>query len=110
MALKIDVQEVEEATKIRSKFLRALENEEYDLLPGQSYVKSFLRTYSEYLGLDPRVMVDMYRASGGAEEDPGQNTVYVEPERKGRRIAVLAAAILLLLVILFVVGVFGGGK
>ena len=54
MTMKIDVHEVEETTKIRAKYLRALENEEYDLLPGPAYVKSFLRTYADYLGLDSR--------------------------------------------------------
>ena len=44
-ARKIDINEVEAATKIRAKYLRALENEEWDLLPGPTYVKSFLRTY-----------------------------------------------------------------
>ena len=39
-------------TKIRAKYLRALENEEFGLLPGPTYVKSFLRTYAEKLGLD----------------------------------------------------------
>jgi cytoskeletal protein RodZ len=110
MAQKIDVQEVEEATKIRAKFLRALENEEYDLLPGQSYVKSFLRTYSEYLGLDPRAMVDLYRASVGPEEEPGHSPVGNEPTGGGRWIVFAVAAILLLLAILFVVGVLGGGN
>jgi cytoskeleton protein RodZ len=58
---RIDMTEVETATKIRSKYLRALENEEWDLLPGPTFVKSFLRTYAEYLGLDARLLVEEYR-------------------------------------------------
>jgi cytoskeletal protein RodZ len=53
--------EVETATKIRGKYLRALENEEWDLLPGPTFVKSFLRTYAQYLGLDARLLVEEYR-------------------------------------------------
>jgi len=53
--------EVEAATKIRAKYLRALENEEWDLLPGPTFVKTFLRTYAEYLDLDPRLLVEEYR-------------------------------------------------
>jgi cytoskeleton protein RodZ len=53
---------VEAATKIRAKYLRALENEEWDLLPGPTFVKTFLRTYADYLGLDARNLVEQYRA------------------------------------------------
>ena len=61
MRRRIDMTEVEAATKIRAKYLRALENEEWDLLPGPTFVKTFLRTYAEYLELDPRVLVEEYR-------------------------------------------------
>src|SRR3712207_8173863 len=58
MRRRIDMTEVEAATKIRAKYLRALENEEWDLLPGPTFVKTFLRTYAEYLDLDPRLLVE----------------------------------------------------
>ena len=61
MRRRIDMSEVEAATKIRGKYLRALENEEWDLLPGPTFVKTFLRTYAEYLGLDARMLVEEYR-------------------------------------------------
>jgi cytoskeletal protein RodZ len=61
MRRRIDMTEVEAATKIRAKYLRALENEEWDLLPGPTFVKTFLRTYAEYLELDPRMHVEEYR-------------------------------------------------
>jgi cytoskeleton protein RodZ len=61
MRAKIDINEVETRTKIRAKYLRAIENEEWDLLPGEIYVKSFLRTYADYLGLDTRQLLDDYR-------------------------------------------------
>ena len=61
MRRRIDMTEVESATKIRGKYLRALENEEWDLLPGPTFVKTFLRTYAEYLGLDSRLLVEEYR-------------------------------------------------
>ena len=60
MRRRIDITEVEAATKIRAKYLRALENEEWDLLPGPTFVKTFLRTYAEYLGLDARQLVEEY--------------------------------------------------
>ena len=61
MRNRIDITEVEAATKIRAKYLRALENEEWDLLPGPTFVKTFLRTYADYLGLDARKLVEEYR-------------------------------------------------
>jgi hypothetical protein len=61
MRARIDIGEVELRTKIRAKYLRAIENEEWGLLPGPIYVKSFLRTYAEYLGLDSRLLLDEYK-------------------------------------------------
>ena len=62
MRNRIDITDVEAATKIRAKYLRALENEEWELLPGPTFVKTFLRTYADYLGLDARNLVEDYRA------------------------------------------------
>ena len=61
MRARIDISEVEARTKIRAKYLRAIENEEWDLLPGPVYVKSFLRTYGDFLGLDSRLLVDEFK-------------------------------------------------
>jgi cytoskeleton protein RodZ len=61
MRARIDISEVEAATKIRAKYLRAIENEEWDMLPGPTFVKSFLRTYAEYLGIDGRLLVEEYK-------------------------------------------------
>src|SRR5207248_4698638 len=61
MRARIDISEVEARTKIRAKYLRAIENEEWDLLPGPVYAKSFLRTYGDYLGLDSRMLLDEFR-------------------------------------------------
>ena len=63
MRARIDVSEIEAKTKIRAKYLRALENEEWDLLPGPTFVKSFLRTYAQALGLDGKALVEEYRLS-----------------------------------------------
>jgi len=63
MRARIDVSEIEAKTKIRAKYLRALENEEWGLLPGPTFVKSFLRTYAQALGLDGKALVEEYRVS-----------------------------------------------
>jgi cytoskeleton protein RodZ len=61
MRQRIDISEIEAETKIRAKYLRALENEEWNLLPGPTYVKSFLRTYADALGLDGRLLLEEYK-------------------------------------------------
>ncbi|MGH3105060.1 MAG: helix-turn-helix domain-containing protein [Gaiellaceae bacterium] len=67
-----DLVDAEQTTKIRSKYLRALEDERFELLPAQTYVKGFLRSYAEYLGLDGQLYVDEYnsRYVTGEEEAP----------------------------------------
>jgi cytoskeleton protein RodZ len=68
MRERIDVSEIEAKTKIRAKYLRALENEEWDLLPGPTFVKSFLRTYAQALGLDDKALLEEYKLN---YEHPG---------------------------------------
>jgi transcriptional regulator with XRE-family HTH domain len=69
MRQRLDIADVEERTKIRAKYLRALENEEFGMLPGGTFVKTFLRTYAELLGLDPHVLVEEYRAKYEAGDE-----------------------------------------
>ena len=69
MRQRLDIADVERQTKIRAKYLRALENEEFSMLPGPTFVKTFLRTYAEVLGLDPHVLVEQYRADHEPRDD-----------------------------------------
>ena len=66
---QLELGEVELATKIRSRYLRALEEESFDALPAQTYVKGFLRTYADYLGLDGQLYVDEFNSRFGADGD-----------------------------------------
>lgn len=63
---KVGLPEVETATRIRVRYLQALESEEWDVLPGDVYVRSFIRTYASYLGLDGERLADEYRRSAAA--------------------------------------------
>ena len=58
----LDFAEVELATKIRAKYIRALEDEQFEVLPRGTYIKGFLRSYAEYLGLDGQLYVDEYNS------------------------------------------------
>ncbi len=75
MRERIDVSEIEATTKIRAKYLRALENEEWDLLPGPTFVKSFLRTYAGALGLDGKALVEEYRLHNERPSEPPEPIV-----------------------------------
>jgi cytoskeleton protein RodZ len=79
----LDFPEIEQGTKIRAKYLRALEDEQFDVLPAQTYVKGFLRSYAEYLGLDGQLYVDEYnsRFVGGEEEAPSRPRRSAPPSR-----------------------------
>src|SRR2546422_372213 len=114
----LDITEVEVATKIRAKYLRALENDEFSMLPGKTYVKSFLRTYAEYLGLDAHLLVEEYRAQHEPRGE-GELQAYVPPAQReaerGRAPTtfgpgtMVVAGVVMLLVIFAVIGLSGGG-
>src|SRR4051794_36282755 len=85
MRQRIDISEVEAETKIRGKYLRALENEEWNLLPGPTYVKSFLRTYADALGLDGRLLVEEYKLRHERLSDIELQPIAPPRVRDGRR-------------------------
>jgi hypothetical protein len=65
----LDFPELEQGTKIRAKYLRALEDEAFETLPSATYVKGFLRTYADYLGLDGQLYVDEYNVRYGSGDE-----------------------------------------
>ncbi len=80
----LDFPEIEQGTKIRGKYLRALEDEQFDVLPAQTYVKGFLRSYAEYLGLDGQLYVDEYNSRFVVgEEDPQSRPRRSAPPSRG---------------------------
>jgi cytoskeletal protein RodZ len=85
MRARIDVSEIEEQTKIRARYLRALENEEWGLLPGPAYTKSFLRAYAQALGLDGRALVEEYKAAYETNNDGERGELARQPASYGRR-------------------------
>jgi hypothetical protein len=113
---KIDITTVEAATKIRAKYLRAIENEEWGVLPGPTYVKTFLRTYAQYLGLDAHMLVDEYAARF---EDPEElelpafsreQRIRTRVRRVGppSRLAAAGGVVLVVIVFLLVLGLTAG--
>jgi cytoskeleton protein RodZ len=85
MRARIDVSEIEAQTKIRAKYLRALENEEWSLLPGPTFVKSFLRTYAQALGLDGKALVEEYRLHHERPSESMLEPIVSSPQRNQGR-------------------------
>ena len=109
----LEFPEAEQATKVRGKYLRALEDEQFDILPGQTYVKGFLRTYAEYLGLDGQLYVDEYnsRYIPGDEETPlraqNKSTVGRNPRVEAGVVLIALAAIGILTALVVLAWRFG---
>ena len=119
MRARIDISEIEAETKIRAKYLRALENEEWDLLPGPTYVRSFLRTYAEALGLDAKLLLEEYKLRHERPSDHDLMPIAPprrrDPRGRGRppgrgfpRWAAVGIVVVGLLVALYALGQSGG--
>ncbi|MFA4965689.1 MAG: RodZ domain-containing protein [Thermoleophilia bacterium] len=112
----LTLQQVEEDTKIRVKYVQAMENEDFDIMPGAAYVKGFLRTYCTYLGLDPEVIIGEYRSRGalrGENVEPfaGSSIIGKPRSHRGRNTAVFVAVVcLLVLAVIYVLGVRAGDE
>jgi hypothetical protein len=78
----LDISDCERETKIRGKYLRALEEEEFGMLPDPAYVKGFLRAYGEFLDVDPQLLLDEY-ASRFEPASENHHEVQPLPQRRG---------------------------
>jgi cytoskeleton protein RodZ len=109
----LDFPRIETETKIRGKYLRALEDEQFDVLPGETYVKGFLRTYADYLGLDGQLYVDEYNSRFTPSEEPA-TVRSAAPKRRSRpiesNVIVVTLAGIVAVTVLVVVGLAGIGS
>jgi cytoskeleton protein RodZ len=118
MRQRLDITDVEAQTKIRAKYLRALENEDFAMLPGSTFVKSFLRTYAEFLGLDPHLLVEEYRARHDPRDESELTPFARAPKGRQRRRRPprhpawlpVAAAVVAIVALLLVLGLTGGSS
>jgi cytoskeleton protein RodZ len=110
----IDFAQAELTTKIRGKYLRALEEEQFELLPAQTYVKGFLRTYADFLGLDGQLYVDEFnsRFVSGEDHEPRARRSAARPQRRNRRLetnfVVVALAIVTVVTVIVVISAWAG--
>ncbi len=105
---------VSDATKIRVRYLRALEAEDWSALPAPAYARGFLRTYASYLGLDADALVEEFRRTvgeGDAVPVEERRPVAAVPGGAGfpsRGVLIGAGAVVAVLAALFVIGQLGG--
>jgi cytoskeleton protein RodZ len=117
---KLSLEEVEAETKIRTRYLQAIENEEWDQLPEDTYARAFIRTYGRFLGLDGDRLAEEQRRGRGAAR-PGERLPQVDPRprpvvRKRRRRGagipprvMVAAVTALVIAALLAIGLTTGG-
>ena len=116
---KLSLQEVEAEIKIRTRYLQALENEDWEQLPGDTYARAFIRAYAALLGLDGDRLAEEQRRGRGASR-PGERLPRVDPRprkviarRRGHRAVpswlVTGAVVALVAAVLVAIGLLGGG-
>ena len=115
---KLSLQEVEEATKIRGRYLQAIEDEDWDGLPSDTYARAFIRTYAALVGLDGERLAEEQRRDQGAAR-PGERLPRVDPRprpvtrRRRRRVPswlATAAVLAVVVAVLVAVALSGGGE
>src|SRR6187455_815118 len=100
----VELSEVEAATKIRRRYLNAIENEAWDVLPGPAYAAGFVRAYADYLGLDGA------RMAAECPLQPSPPLPRSEPRHGPRRRVPPAVAVSIgLVAVIGVVGLLWGG-
>ena len=113
----LELEEMEQRTKVRAKYLRLLEDERFDQLPGHAYTKGFLQVYADALGLDGRLYVEEYNSRYVAGEDelsprlprgPSRSPRRRRERRETRTVAAALAAILVVTAFVIAAWRFGG--
>jgi cytoskeleton protein RodZ len=101
---ELELSQIERDTRIRTRYLQALEDERFDRLPAPAYAKGFLRTYADYLGLDAQRFVDEYNSHFAPAEEP-RAAAPVRIRRPGR----LRRRLLVVVSVAVVVGLVAWG-
>lgn len=72
----ITPKDVEKYIKIRAKYISALEQNDFDIIPGQAYVVGFIKTYANFLGLDGAELVRRYQEDFGSSAQSNDYKIY----------------------------------
>ena len=95
----VPLEEIAESTKIHIRFLEALENNEFDLLPGEVFIKGYIRSYAQVIGIDVAEMVNTYDESAGRDRKEEikkvQETKQMVRSRKKKQVGYALAGVIL---------------
>ncbi|WP_442600881.1 helix-turn-helix domain-containing protein [Paenibacillus sp. KN14-4R] len=80
---KMSLEELQEITKIRKGYLEAIEEGNYRVLPGSFYVKAFIKSYAEAVGIDPQEALNLFRLSSPEPASDEMNEPTIQPRRRG---------------------------
>jgi cytoskeleton protein RodZ len=113
---KVELSEVEAATRIRFRYLRAIEDEEWDVLPGGVYTRGFIRTYASFLGLDGdrlaadyRESVEPWQRAAGSPQEPQSGGDGASSGLRGPALAVLTVVAVVAVAVIAIVAIPSGG-
>lgn len=98
-AKKLSIEDVVADTNIRATYIKALENGDFDYLPGGFYTKGYIKSYAEYLGLDSNDVIKEFEQQLEEEENLGDSAV-IKAEKTGQNIPVMWAVISIMAAIL----------
>lgn len=75
----LSVKDIEKATSIRALYIQAIEDGNYSVLPGEVYLKGFIRNYASFLGINPQNMMELYRQNQSPQPAAPQTPVAATP-------------------------------
>jgi len=106
-ARNIPLEEIAEATKIHIKFLKAIEEDNFEILPGEFFIGNFIKAYANYLGLDEREVLNRYYDARPKIDSPDERE-FKQAEKRDFSIYLRFGLILLaiLFFIYFIIRIF----
>ncbi len=105
---EIDLREIADSSKVSMSYLRAFEEDRFDVLPAPLFAKGFLRQYARYVGLDPEEVVNFYLAARQPESEEPSLQAHTDPEPPARNYLFLVLTVTAALVLLvWLLSVFG---
>lgn len=102
---ELTLEQVEEETKVRAKYLKALEDERFDILPGNIYALGFLSKYADFLELDKNELIKLFKMERGESRHSGQ----LMPVRRIQemKFSITPRLVTILTIVLVILGILG---
>lgn len=96
------LEDISKDTNISKQYLKALEENNYDIFPGRVYIRGFLSTYAKYVGLDPKAIVEQYDKLTTFSKLLSKEASEKEAYKPGKRQIIRRRLLLLLIAFLFI--------